>query len=81
MMDETAMLADNEYDTYDEEDDEDDDEELDRPAERWAPLGAAATTSAVPTESRYSNLDINLSWVQCGFIKYVIDESVWMCKL
>jgi len=46
------MLADNEYDTYDEEDDEDDDEELDRPAERWAPLGAAATTSAVPTESR-----------------------------
>ena len=55
MMDETTVPTDDdeyEYDSYDdEEDDEDDDEACERPAERWAPLGAAAST---PTTGPYT---------------------------
>ena len=45
MMDETMVPTDDDdydYDSYDEDDE--DDEACERPAERWAPLGAAATT-------------------------------------
>ena len=56
MMDETAVPTDDEYDydSYEDEEEEDDDDSNERPAERWAPLGAAATTPAagVHTETR-----------------------------
>ena len=41
MMEETNVLTDESYDSYDEQND--------RPTERWAPLGAAATATPPPS--------------------------------
>jgi hypothetical protein len=48
MMDETTLPSDDDDYDYDSYDDEDDDEACERPAERWAPLGAAATSPSTP---------------------------------
>lgn len=48
MMEETTVPTDEsyDYDSFDEHSEE-------RPAERWAPLGASATTPPVQCETRY----------------------------